>query len=159
MRLTQSIRGVVAGVLATSATVAAAAPVPDLQSCQFVLGFATMQQALGQDVVGDCVENEHHNTDNGDALQATTSGLLVWRKSDNWTAFTNGSTTWVNGPLGVQQRSNTDRFAWETNASATAQAAPVTSSSQTPLVTALLPATQSAPQPSTSTITRPSGTV
>ena len=62
--------------------------------------------------------NEHHNAQNGDGLQETTAwhgkgGLLVWRKSDNWTAFTDGSTTWVNGPYGVQRRPNAERFAWE----------------------------------------------
>ena len=51
----------------------------------------------------------------GDALQQTTNGLLVWRKSDNWTAFTDGSQSWVNGPLGLQQRQNDQRFWWEAN--------------------------------------------
>ena len=52
---------------------------------------------------------------NGDALQRTTQGLLVWRKFDNWTAFTDGAETWVSGPLGMQQRSNDVRFWWESN--------------------------------------------
>ena len=51
----------------------------------------------------------------GDALQRTVNGLLVWRKADNWTAFTDGSQSWVNGPLGLQQRSNDQRFWWEAN--------------------------------------------
>jgi hypothetical protein len=38
---------------------------------------------------------------------------LVWRAFDNWTAFTDGYRTWVNGPLGVQQRLNTECFSWE----------------------------------------------
>ena len=46
-------------------------------------------------------------------MQLTTKGLLVWRKSDNFTAFTNGSQTWVNGPLGLQQRADNQRFRWE----------------------------------------------
>lgn len=48
-------------------------------SCQFVLGFEALQHLLPT-VVGNCVDNEQHNLDNGDALQHTTAGLLVWRK-------------------------------------------------------------------------------
>lgn len=80
--------------------------------CQFVLGFKTLHDLIPE-TVGDCVENEHHNPANGDALQRTTKGLLVWRKADNWTAFTDGFRTWINGPNGLQQRLNTDRFPWE----------------------------------------------
>src|SRR5262249_6675345 len=35
-------------------------------------------------------------------------------KADNWTAFTDGYRTWINGPLGLQERLNTGRFSWET---------------------------------------------
>jgi len=65
--------------------------------------------------VGQCVDNEGHNPANGDALQQTTDGLLVWRKLDNWTAFTDGYHTWINGPSGVAERLNSQRFAWEAN--------------------------------------------
>jgi hypothetical protein len=82
-------------------------------NCQFVLGFATLAAALPQQV-GQCVENESHAA-NGDALQHTTGGLLVWRKADNWTAFTDGYRTWVNGPNGLEGRLNTQRFPWEAN--------------------------------------------
>jgi plastocyanin len=40
----------------------------------------------------------------------------VWRKADNWTAFTDGHQTWLNGPFGLQRRLNTTRFAWEGDA-------------------------------------------
>ncbi len=78
----------------------------------FKLGFATLATLI-PDVVGQPVENEHHNPVNGDSLQQTTKGLMVWRKADNWTAFTNGSRTWVNGPFGVMERGNNERFDWE----------------------------------------------
>jgi hypothetical protein len=81
-------------------------------SCQFVLGFATLESMIPQQV-GQCLENEQHNPANGDGLQHTTGGLLVWRKADNHTAFTNGSVTWVNGPHGLQERLNGQHFAWE----------------------------------------------
>jgi hypothetical protein len=82
--------------------------------CRFVLGFATLHDLI-PGIVGACLENEHHNPANGDALQATTNGLLVWRKADNFTAFTDGFRTWVNGPYGLQQRLNRQRLAWEWN--------------------------------------------
>jgi len=41
--------------------------------------------------------------------------LLVWRKLDNWTTFTDGFHTWVNGPYGLQERLNDQRFGWEAN--------------------------------------------
>jgi len=66
-------------------------------------------------VVGACVDNEVHNPQNGDGLQQTAGGLLVWRKFDNWTAFTDGSQSWINGPLGLQQRGNSERLWWESN--------------------------------------------
>ncbi|HEX5415861.1 MAG TPA: hypothetical protein VFZ25_09345 [Chloroflexota bacterium] len=71
--------------------------------------------------VGDCRQDEQHNPVNGDGLQATTGvggagGLLVWRKADNWTAFTDGFHSWVNGPCGLAQRLNSQRFPWEGDA-------------------------------------------
>jgi hypothetical protein len=65
--------------------------------------------------VGGCLDSEGHNPANGDALQHTSGGLLVWRKADNWTAFTDGYHTWVNGPRGLQERLNSQRFQWEAN--------------------------------------------
>ena len=44
-------------------------------------------------------------------------GLLVWRKADNHTAFTDGYRTWVNGPYGLQVRLNTARFSSGTRSS------------------------------------------
>jgi hypothetical protein len=84
-------------------------------SCQFVLGFKTLHDLI-PGVVGDCVTDEQHNPTNGDGLQQTTNGLLVWRKADNFTAFTDGYRTWVNGPFGLQERLNAQRFDWEKRA-------------------------------------------
>ena len=86
-------------------------------NCQFVLGFKAIHDAMPA-TVGNCLVNEHHDAVTGDALQETTGpsgagGLLVWRKADNWTAYTDGFRTWVNGPAGLQQRLNTERFTWE----------------------------------------------
>ena len=47
-------------------------------------------------------------------MQQTANGLLVWRKADNFTAFTDGYRSWIAGPYGVQARLNSERFFWET---------------------------------------------
>ena len=87
-------------------------PAPELGSPKFVLGFAILAGLL-DGAAGEPIANENHNPENGDSLQQTTSGLMAWRKADNWTAFTNGTRTWVNGPFGVQERDNNARFDWE----------------------------------------------
>ncbi len=80
--------------------------------CSFVQGFKSLHDQA-PDVVGDCRSDQRYNPENGDGLQETTRGLLVWRKADNFTAFTDGYSSWVNGPFGVQERLNTQRFQWE----------------------------------------------
>ncbi|CAA9210973.1 MAG: hypothetical protein AVDCRST_MAG77-264 [uncultured Chloroflexi bacterium] len=91
---------------------------PAQGSCGFTLGFAALRTLVGTETIGECLEDEHFNPGNGNAEQRTARGLLVWRKADNWTAFTDGYVTWVNGPLGVQRRLNTQRFDWEGDAGA-----------------------------------------
>jgi hypothetical protein len=87
-------------------------------TCTFTLGFKALHDLI-PGIVGDCLEDEHHNPENGDGLQQTTGGLLVWRKADNWTAFTDGSTTWINGPEGLVSRPNAGPpFPWEAAAPA-----------------------------------------
>src|SRR5690242_18416857 len=82
---------------------------------EFRLGFMALADQI-PDVAGQPLENEHYGA-NGDSLQQTTKGLMVWRKADNWTAFTNGSQTWINGPNGLESRLNTERLPWERSAS------------------------------------------
>jgi Protein of unknown function (DUF3761) len=101
--------------LLTPATIAP--PTASAADCQFVLGFKLIHDMIPA-IVGACTVDEHHNPTNGDGLQETTGptgagGLLVWRKADNWTAYTDGYRTWVNGPNGLQQRLNTERFSFE----------------------------------------------
>ncbi len=80
--------------------------------CKFELGFKTLYELM-PDTVGSCASKVEYNPFNGDAFQHSLNGLLVWRKVDNWTAFTNGYHTWINGQYGLQSRLNTERFAWE----------------------------------------------
>ncbi|MCX6021287.1 MAG: class F sortase [Chloroflexi bacterium] len=87
--------------------------------CTFQFGFKTLHDTI-PGIVGDCRTNEYHNADNGDGLQETAGvnnqgGLMVWRKADNWTAYTDGGSTWLIGPNGLQRRPNDRRFSWEPN--------------------------------------------
>lgn len=82
------------------------------QDCTFQLGFKTLHDLL-PDIVGDCLDNEQHNPATGLTQQSTTNGQLTWRKADNWTGFTDGQRTWINGPEGLQQRLNSEQFPWE----------------------------------------------
>ena len=79
--------------------------------CEFRFGFETLRDLIPK-IVGECLENEHYAA-NGNSEQQTTGGLMVWRKADNWTAFTDGYRTWINGPNGLEHRLNTERFDWE----------------------------------------------
>ena len=100
------------GLLAPSLTALAA------QGCRTDLGFAAIA-GLIPDQVGTCVDDATYDNLSGDAVQHTsTGGLFVWRKADNWTGFTDGYHTWVIGPGGLQERLNSDHFAWETESAA-----------------------------------------
>jgi hypothetical protein len=90
-----------------------AAPALAAPDCRFILGFAALQ-AMDPADVGTCLDNQA-SAANGDAIQHTSKGLMAWRKSDNWTAFTDGYQTWINGPDGLAERLNTKRFTWEAN--------------------------------------------
>ena len=81
-------------------------------TCGFVLGFARLRELVGADVLGPCLDDQR-TVLNGNAEQRTANGLLVWRMSDNWIAFTDGQYTWIEGPDGLERRSNAERLAWE----------------------------------------------
>ena len=121
-------------------------------ACMFVGGFARIRDLVGPQKVGDCLEDEHFNPENQNAEQLTTGGLLVWRKSDNFTAFTDGGTTWINGPAGLQSRANNERFPWETDLETTSRTA---STSPPPPVVAAPARLESAPQSSPSAASSP----
>ena len=81
--------------------------------CQFILGFKTLYNLDPVDI-STCTDNQTFAA-NGDAQQHTVNGLMAWRKSDNWTAFTSGYWTWINGPYGLAKRLNAQRYSWEAN--------------------------------------------
>jgi hypothetical protein len=164
-RLTAAV-AVLAAVLAMPSPASSGphAPAAALQAagCRFVLGFAGVREAIGPEVVGTCLEDERFNPANGNAEQRTTGGLLVWRKADNWTAFTDGYHTWVNGPNGLEQRLNGERFPWENDPviptpAATPSPLPATPPplSPTPSPTATAPPASATPVPSASSTPAP----
>jgi len=97
---------------------AAASPQPTTSaqgqtSCAFGQGFATMRDLVGAAVVGDCREDERQLPGNGNAEQRTANGTLIYRALDGRLLFTNDSRTWINGPDGLIDRPNNQRFPWE----------------------------------------------
>jgi hypothetical protein len=79
--------------------------------CSINNGFANLAGMIPNQV-GGCLTNEYRIS-NGNMVQETVGGLLSWNPKDNIPEFTDGTTTWVLGPLGLQSRSNTDHFAYE----------------------------------------------
>jgi hypothetical protein len=61
---------------------------------EFAFGFAQLKARLG-DKMGDPIECEHTNVDNGDSLLQTTTGLAFYRKATNTPTFTNGFEHWA----------------------------------------------------------------
>lgn len=70
------------------------------QAPQFALGFAQLRGHIGE-VMGQPVECEHANPENGDSLQRTTTGLAVYRKESGTVTFTDGWRHWALTPSGL----------------------------------------------------------
>lgn len=81
------------------------------QPCHYIREFKRLFDTA-PDTIGACTSRRIF-TSNGDVLQYTAHGLMVRRESDNRTAFTDGHLTWINGPVGLVSRLNSDRFPWE----------------------------------------------
>jgi hypothetical protein len=114
-------------------------------SCQFNLGFAALREVIAS-IVGDCLETEHFEPSTGNSIQKTTGGLLVWRKADNWTAFTDGAFTWVMGPSGLAQRAaGGPYFPWEAPPTVVAAPSSPPESAPPPPPVAASPPAQAAP--------------
>ena len=104
---------VLAAILAVLLGASVPLPLAQAQTCEFHPGFRTLRDLL-PDLVGGCLENERATAEG--TQQRTTGGLLVWRRADNWTAFTDGYRTWSIGPQGLQQQSNASGFGWQHSA-------------------------------------------
>lgn len=92
---------VVAALLIGSAPAASAAPYCQSgQTPQFVFGFKTLSENLG-DRMGQPIECEHTQASTGDVQQQTTKGLAFWRKATNTPTFTNGYEHWALDSIGM----------------------------------------------------------
>ena len=95
MRRLLSVIALVALLVTVFTAPASAAPhCGSGQEPQFLFGFAHFKSLLG-DKIGQPVECEHANPDNGDTLQQTTTGLAFYRKSTNTPTFTDGWNHWA----------------------------------------------------------------
>lgn len=124
--------------------------------CWFNFDMRLLRQDI-PDVVGECLENSHYNPENGDTVQRTTGGLMVWRRADRTTAFTDGNRTWARGPNGLESRWNAERFGWELQPeapSSTAVARPTE-----PAAAATRPAGQPTPTPRAVVVSTPQAQV
>jgi hypothetical protein len=84
-------------------------------ACSLHGGFAALASQV-PDRVGTCTDNETYRLDIGESIQHTTNGQLTWRALDGWTAFSDGTNTWVLDPSGQAQARPVDRrFPWESN--------------------------------------------
>jgi hypothetical protein len=119
MRTSQTSAARFAGAILLAMASLVPCQAANAQTCTFALGFATLHNQIPA-IVGDCTDNVRYDGVTGDGLQGTTNGLLVWRKSDNLTAFTNGNQTWLDGPFGLETRLDAQRFFWEPNPDALA---------------------------------------
>jgi len=70
------------------------------QAPAFVFGFAALKRELGV-TMGEPLECEHANTENGDSLQQTTAGLAVYDQATNSPRFTDGWRSWALTPRGL----------------------------------------------------------
>jgi hypothetical protein len=102
-------------------------------ACQVAPLFLMLRDQVGRERVGDCTGQPTHN-DAGDLNQPTTRGILTFRTSDQVAAFSDGQTTWLYGPNGLESRPSGGRLAWESSTAA-ASASGATYSTPTPTPT------------------------
>jgi hypothetical protein len=92
-------------ILATSPAVTSAQV-----GCALV--FDAIIAAVSPEIVGDC-NGAPATATNGDLWQTTTHGVLMRRAADGVSTFTGDTTTWLDGPEGIQSRPNAERLPWE----------------------------------------------
>lgn len=85
-------------------------PAPADEDCRVGDSFAELVRALGNEVLGRCLENEYVNLTTGDTHQRTTRGLLVWVKARGIPAFTDGATTWYRCGETIERRASDQPF-------------------------------------------------
>lgn len=106
------MRRLVLGLTVALAVATAMVNIAFAQEPEFRMGFKSLAERI-PDLVGQPLDNEQFNPQTGQSVQPTTRGLMVWRRADNSTSFTDGSITTILGPFGLQRRPNDTLFAWE----------------------------------------------
>jgi hypothetical protein len=92
--VTQPLRGHEAGGATTGIPQPTAAYCQAGQQPAFALGAAALDQQLG-DIMGAPLECEHSVSANGDTVQQTTTGLVMYRAATNTVTFTDGWRHWA----------------------------------------------------------------
>lgn len=138
VRLQRYFWGLLFGLIALTLVLGSASAA----DCEFALGFKSLQDLIGLEIVGECLENEQYD-ENGDSSQRTTGGHFFWDKAENITSFTDGHHTWIYGRFGLQYRLNTERFPWESD-----YEAPVDDSTASPQPSAIPAPSDASPTPS-----------
>ena len=120
----------------------AVAQVTQTDSCQLAPVFVMLRDLVGRDRVGECTGPVIRG-DAGDLNQPTSRGMMTFRPGDLVTAFSDGQTTWLFGPRGLESRPSASRLPWETggtSATGTTSAASTSPTSPTgPLPPTLAP--------------------
>src|SRR5579884_2571275 len=63
--------------------------------------FAGLIASVGAGTVGSCLGAAYQDPSSQATMQPTSGGLLIASGVGDWTAFTDGTSTWVDGPSGV----------------------------------------------------------
>ena len=71
--------------------------------------------------------------DSADVVQITSRGVLEHRRADGFAEFTDGATTWIAGPCGLQSRPRDFSFPWERGGACAGAAEPVVEQALDPL--------------------------
>lgn len=80
--------------------------------CQLAPVFVMLRDLVGRERIGECVGLVVRN-DAGELSQQTTLGMMTFRPNDMVALFSDGQTTWLYGPRGLESRPSTSRLAWE----------------------------------------------
>lgn len=99
-------------------------------ACQLAPVFLMLRDLIGKDRTGDCT-SAVIRSDSGDFNQPTTRGMLTFRPSDLIVAFSDGQTTWLYGPNGLESRPTGTRLSWENTTSTVAAAGTGTGATST----------------------------
>jgi hypothetical protein len=112
-------------------------------ACQLAPIFAMLRDVVGKERVGECT-GAPVRTEVGDLNQPTTRGIMTLRMGDLVAAFSDGQTTWLFGPRGLENRPSNSQLAWETAAAAPAAVSGPGSTGSSP-TSASVSASSSAP--------------